>query len=61
MKELITMKKVKLPKPLPQTYVGIRAFVLASNIKVVSKGEGKGKRYYVDQEEVNEYCKKMFS
>jgi hypothetical protein len=56
---LVPMKKVTLPKPLPQSYVLIRNFVLdrRDRIHVVERHKGNGLRYYVNQEDVNRVAK----
>lgn len=51
----VPMKQVKLPEPLPQSYVLVRDFILErrDRIHVVERHSGKGLRYYVDQDDVD--------
>ena len=56
-----TLKKITLCEPFPQSYVAIKRWVLANQdqIKVVERGKGNGKRYIVDQDDVDKLTKEL--
>lgn len=64
-KNWVTLKKAQLPKPLPQSYPSRKSFILQhrDKIKVVEKDGmdelNRGKRFYVDQDELTEFCRSL--
>lgn len=59
-KKLTPMWHVKLPEPLPQSYPSIKKFVLdhRHEILILERHSGSGKRYFVDQKDVDKVAEK---
>ena len=59
--EFIPLKHVKLPKPLPQSYLGKRNFLLRykDELDLVEFGEKpREKRYFLKQNDVDQFVKR---